>query len=59
MRHTHDSAEQALRSIASGHENVMRAIWKDFPSPYEIDMQDEEALRCLLERVVSAARGHS
>ena len=45
-----------LERIASGHPDVLLAMQECFPSPYEIDMCDEDALRRLLEAIVAAAR---
>ena len=45
----------ALERIASGHPDVVAAMRENFPSPYEIDMEDEDALRRLLDAIATAA----
>lgn len=49
---------EALERVASGHPDLMRALWGNFPSPYEIDLGDEEVLKRLLAAIAAAAGAH-
>jgi hypothetical protein len=46
---------RALREIEQGAPAVLQAAWENFPSPYEIDIEDDDALKRLLEAVVAAS----
>jgi hypothetical protein len=45
-----------LKKIEIGHPDVVRAVWGNFPTPYEIDLGDEQAIKRLLAALVAAAR---
>ena len=51
-----DRPELALSRIETGSPEVMEAIRRNFPSAYEIDMEDEAAIKRLLVAIVAAAQ---
>lgn len=50
------SAREVLARIEAGDPDVIQAVWDSFPSPYEVDMADEAAIKCLLAAIVAAGR---
>jgi len=60
--HTHamdrtrrEQDSEALGRILQADAAVLEALWRAFPSPYEIDCRDNRAARKMLRRVVAAA----
>ena len=51
-----DRPELGLERIEAGSPEIIEAVWRNFPSPYEIDMGDEAAIKRLLAAIAAAAR---
>ena len=50
--------ERAIRAIARIQEpdhEILAALWRNMPSPYEIDVEDRDAAMQLLRAVLSVA----
>jgi hypothetical protein len=54
-----DHHKIALDRIRKGDPNVLRALWKNMPSLYEVDTEDEDAGLELLRKICEAALDQS
>jgi len=50
-----DRPDRALALIRDGHPAVLEAALRNMPSEYEVDTENEAALKQLLKAIVSAA----
>lgn len=50
-----DERVRAFEKIAEGDEACIKAVWRSFPSPFEIDCRDQKAVRRLLKKIALAA----
>lgn len=48
-------AERALQNLRHGSDGVLEALWRELPSPYDLDTEDREGAVNLLQALVDAA----